>query len=378
MARYVMALDAGDHVLPGDPLRRAARHGGRRPARVHPALPQARLGRARRRRDLGDPAARRARRAREGWRGRRATWRPSASRTSARRRWSGTVPPGSRSTRPSSGSRGRPRRSARSCAARARGRGEGAHGPGHRRLLLGTKIRFILDAVDGRPGPGGGGASSASARSTPGCSAKLTGGGRPRHRVLQRLAHADLQHPRAGWDDTLLGELRILPRDAAGGARHQRRLRRGRASEWLGARVPIGRAWPATSRRRSSARAAGQPGMREEHLRHRLLPAHEHGRRRRRTSENGLLTTIAWGRDGQVEYALEGSIFVAGAAVQWLRDGLGCSPNAAETEAAARSVEDTGGVYLVPAFTGLGAPYWDEQRARRDRRASPAARPAST
>jgi glycerol kinase len=80
-------------------------------------------------------------------------------------------------------------------------------------------------------------------------------------------------------------------------------------------------------------------------------------------SKSGLVTTIAWRLGGRVEYALEGSIFVAGAAIQWLRDGLGLVANAAETEAAARSVDDTGGVYLVPAFVGLGAPYWDE-RAR--------------
>jgi glycerol kinase len=81
------------------------------------------------------------------------------------------------------------------------------------------------------------------------------------------------------------------------------------------------------------------------------------------TSENGLVTTLAWGLDGKVNYALEGSIFVAGAAVQWLRDGLGLIKEAAETEALANAVPDTGGVYLVPAFVGLGAPYWDE-RAR--------------
>jgi glycerol kinase len=80
-------------------------------------------------------------------------------------------------------------------------------------------------------------------------------------------------------------------------------------------------------------------------------------------SESGLLTTIGWGIDGRVEYALEGSIFVTGSAVQWLRDGLGLIANAAESEALAASVDDTGGAYLVPAFTGLGAPYWDE-RAR--------------
>ena len=80
---------------------------------------------------------------------------------------------------------------------------------------------------------------------------------------------------------------------------------------------------------------------------------------RRVESENRLLTTIAWRLDGQTTYALEGSIFVAGAAIQWLRDGLGIIEDAAQTEDLARSIEDTGGVYLVPAFVGLGAPYWD-------------------
>lgn len=76
-------------------------------------------------------------------------------------------------------------------------------------------------------------------------------------------------------------------------------------------------------------------------------------------SKNGLLTTIAWGIDGKVEYALEGSVFIAGAAVQWLRDELKLIDNAADTEKFAESVEDTNGVFFVPAFVGLGAPYWD-------------------
>ncbi len=76
-------------------------------------------------------------------------------------------------------------------------------------------------------------------------------------------------------------------------------------------------------------------------------------------SEHGLLTTIAYTAAEGVRYALEGSAFVAGAAVQWLRDGLGLIASAAETEAIADSVESTGGVYLVPAFAGLGAPHWD-------------------
>lgn len=76
-------------------------------------------------------------------------------------------------------------------------------------------------------------------------------------------------------------------------------------------------------------------------------------------SKNGLLTTIAWGLDGKVEYALEGSIFIAGASIQWLRDELKIISDAADSEYYASKVKDTNGVYVVPAFAGLGAPYWD-------------------
>ncbi len=76
-------------------------------------------------------------------------------------------------------------------------------------------------------------------------------------------------------------------------------------------------------------------------------------------SKQGLLTTIAWGLDGKVEYALEGSVFIAGAAIQWLRDGLKMIDESPDSEYYAMKVEDTDGVYVVPAFAGLGAPYWD-------------------
>ena len=76
-------------------------------------------------------------------------------------------------------------------------------------------------------------------------------------------------------------------------------------------------------------------------------------------SKNGLVTTVAWGLDGKVHYALEGSIFVAGAAIQWLRDELRFIESASDSEYMARKVKDTNGCYVVPAFTGLGAPYWD-------------------
>ena len=77
-------------------------------------------------------------------------------------------------------------------------------------------------------------------------------------------------------------------------------------------------------------------------------------------SQNGLVTTIAWGLDGKVTYALEGSIFVAGAAIQWLRDGLRLIDSSSDSEYMARKVPDANGCYVVPAFTGLGAPHWDQ------------------
>ena len=76
-------------------------------------------------------------------------------------------------------------------------------------------------------------------------------------------------------------------------------------------------------------------------------------------SEHGLLTTIAIGLDGKVQYALEGSVFVAGAAIKWLRDEMKLIEKASDTERISLSVPDSNGVYVVPAFTGLGAPYWD-------------------
>lgn len=79
------------------------------------------------------------------------------------------------------------------------------------------------------------------------------------------------------------------------------------------------------------------------------------------SSQNGLLTTIAWSVNGNITYALEGSVFVAGAAIQWLRDGLKIIDSAAQSEPLALSVSDTNGVYFVPAFVGLGAPYWNSE-----------------
>ena len=83
-------------------------------------------------------------------------------------------------------------------------------------------------------------------------------------------------------------------------------------------------------------------------------------------SRNKLLSTVAYRLGGKPTYAIEGSIFIAGAAIQWLRDGLKIIDSAPQSEGLARDIADTGGVYMVPAFTGLGAPYWDPGRPRCD------------
>jgi glycerol kinase len=223
----------------------------------------------------------------------------------------------------------------------------------------GTKVRFILDAVPG-----------AQARAERGELAfgtidswllyRLTGG-RVHATEPSNASRTMLYDIHAcEWSERLLAELRIpralLPevRDSSGAF--------GEADpEWLGAAVPI-----AGMAGDQQAALFGQgcftPGSAKNTYGTGCFLLMNTGSEAP-VSKSGLVTTIAWGIGGRVEYAIEGSIFVAGAAVQWLRDGLGLVASAAESEAAARSVEDTGGVYLVPAFVGLGAPYWDE-RAR--------------
>ena len=222
-----------------------------------------------------------------------------------------------------------------------------------------TKIRFILDAVPG-----------AQARAERGELAFGTVDSWLLYRLTRGRVHAtepsnasrtmlyDL-HER-DWSERLLAELRIpralLPevRDSSGAFGETDR-------EWLGGAVPI-----AGMAGDQQAALFGQgcftPGSAKNTYGTGCFLLMNTGAEAP-TSKSGLITTIAWGLGGQVEYALEGSIFVAGAAIQWLRDGLGLVESAGDSEAAARSVEDTGGVYLVPAFVGLGAPYWDE-RAR--------------
>jgi glycerol kinase len=222
-----------------------------------------------------------------------------------------------------------------------------------------TKARFILDAVDG-----------AQQRAERGELAfgtvdswllyKLTGGSV--HATEPSNASRTLIyniHER-DWDDRLLGELN-LPREMLPEVRDSSGSFGSAQAQWLGGEIPI----------------AGVAGDQQSALFGQGCTAPGRAKNTYGTgcfllmntgaeapiSKTGLITTMAWSIDGVAEYALEGSIFVAGAAVQWLRDGIGLIEHAADSERAALAVEDTGGVYLVPAFVGLGAPYWDE-RAR--------------
>jgi glycerol kinase len=222
-----------------------------------------------------------------------------------------------------------------------------------------TKIRFILDAVPG-----------AQARAEKGELAFGTIDSWLLHRLTKGRVHATEYsnasrtmlfdvHARA-WDETMLRELRI-PRAMLPEVRDSSGIFAVADAEWLGAEVPI-----AGIAGDQQAALFGQgcftPGSAKNTYGTGCFLLMNTGTEAR-TSKHGLITTIAWGLGGQVEYALEGSVFVGGAAVQWLRDGLGLVKTAAETEALAQSVPDSGGVYFVPAFVGLGAPYWDE-RAR--------------
>jgi glycerol kinase len=222
-----------------------------------------------------------------------------------------------------------------------------------------TKIRFILDAVEG-----------AQERAERGDLAfgtidswllyKLTGGKVHATEASNASRTMIYNIHERDWDERLLGELRI-PRAMLPEVRDSSGIFGVADSEWLGGEIPI-----AGIAGDQQAALFGQgctsPGRAKNTYGTGCFLLMNTGEDAP-LSKTGLITTIGWTIGAKTAYALEGSIFIAGAAVQWLRDGLGLVEHASDTEAAARSVEDTGGVYLVPAFAGLGAPYWDE-RAR--------------
>jgi glycerol kinase len=223
----------------------------------------------------------------------------------------------------------------------------------------GTKVRFILDAVPG-----------AQARAERGELAFGTIDSWILHKLTKGRVHAteysnasrtmlyDIH--RCEWNQLLLDALRV-PREVLPEVRESSGILGESDPEWFGRAIPIA-GMAGDQQAALFGQGCFEPGRAKNTYGTGCFLLLNTGTRPR-PSTTGLLTTIAWGIGGTVEYVLEGSVFVAGAAVQWLRDGLRIVADGAETEAAARSVSDSGGVYMVPAFVGLGAPYWDE-RAR--------------
>jgi glycerol kinase len=220
-----------------------------------------------------------------------------------------------------------------------------------------TKLGWILDHVDGaRPAAERGDLAFGTIDSW--LLWQLTGGRVHATDVsnASRTMLFDIERQR--WDEELLDIFQVPPailpevRDSAGDFGET-------GGELLGAPIPI-TGVAGDQQAAAFGQAAFEPGMMKSTYGTGCFALLNTGDRRIE-SRNRLLTTIAWRIDGQTTYALEGSIFIAGAAVQWLRDKLGLIDQAAETERLARSIDDTGGVYLVPAFVGLGAPYWDAE-----------------
>ncbi len=221
----------------------------------------------------------------------------------------------------------------------------------------GTKVRFILDGVPG-----------ARERAQRGELAFGTVDAWLLYRLTKGRVHATEYsnasrtllfniHERE-WDARLLRELDV-PRAILPEVRDSCGVFGSTDPEWFGAEVPIA-GIAGDQQSALFGQRCNRPGRAKNTYGTGCFLLMNTGEEAPR-SDSGLLTTIAWGIGGRVEYALEGSIFVTGSAVQWLRDGLGLISSSAESERLAASVEDTAGVYLVPAFTGLGAPYWDEK-----------------
>lgn len=220
----------------------------------------------------------------------------------------------------------------------------------------GTKIRFILDAVSG-----------ARARAEAGELCFGTIDSWLLYRLTKGRVHAtepsnasrtllfDIHE--GDWNDRLL-EILNVPRAMLPELRDSSGLFAEIDPEWLGETVPVA-GIAGDQQSALFGQGCALPGRAKNTYGTGCFLLMNTGDEIPR-SESGLVTTVAWRREGRLQYALEGSIFVAGAAVQWLRDGLGFFAQASESEALARSVPDAGEVYLVPAFVGLGAPFWDE------------------
>ena len=323
--------------------------------RVHPALPAAGLGRARRGRDLGGLARGRRRGARRRGPGARRARGRRHHQPARDRRLLG--PLDRRAAAPRARLAGPPHGRALRRAARGRRGGPHprAHRAGARPVLLGDEDRVA--AAQRRR------ARRARPRRARGVRddrlvAALQAHRRARDGALQRVAHAADGHRQRAPGTPSCCELFGGPRALA--ARGPAELRRARHDPR--GRLPRPRGAGLRRRRRPAGGAvrAALPGARarQEHLRHRLVRAANAGTTVPKAAE-GLLATIAWQIGRPTTYALEAAIFVTGAAVQWLRDGLGIISAAAETEELAASLDSNDGVYFVPALTGLGSPHWD-------------------
>ena len=223
----------------------------------------------------------------------------------------------------------------------------------------GSKIRFILDAVDGAQKRAEAGELCFGTVDT-WLLYKLTHGrvhateySNASRTLLYNIHELD-------WDDLLLDALNV-PRAMLPEVKDSSGVFGEIDAEWLGVEIPVS-GIAGDQQAALFGQGCVEPGLAKNTYGTGCFALMNTGTKAA-VSKTGLFTTLAWGLGGRVEYALEGSIFVAGAAVQWLRDGLGLIETVADSEAAAAAVPDTGGVYLVPAFVGLGAPYWDE-RAR--------------
>jgi len=220
----------------------------------------------------------------------------------------------------------------------------------------GTKIKHLLDTVDGLRGRAERGEVMFGTVDSY-LIWRLSGG--KIHRTDYSNASRTLIYNihTLAWDDELLAILDI-PRRMLPEVRPSSEVYGQTAAEWFGAPIPI--AGVAGDQQAATfGQACFQPGAAKNTYGTGCFMLMNTGEKPI-ASKNNLLTTIGWGLNGKVTYCLEGAVFIAGAVVQWLRDGLGIISNSNDVERLAATVPDTGGVYLVPAFVGLGAPYWDQ------------------
>jgi glycerol kinase len=220
----------------------------------------------------------------------------------------------------------------------------------------GTKIRHLLDTIDGLRGRAERGEILFGTVDTyliwrlSGGRLHVTDYSNASRTLIYNIHTLD-------WDDELL-EILDIPRAMLPEVRPSSQVYGPAEAKWFGAEIPI--AGDAGDQQAATfGQACFSPGSAKNTYGTGCFMLLNTGEKPVE-SANNLLTTIGWGLGGKVTYCLEGAIFVAGAVVQWLRDGLGLIKSSAEVEALARSVPDNGGVYLVPAFVGLGAPYWDQ------------------